>query len=377
MANQKRDYYEVLGIDKTATQDQIKHAYREMARKYHPDLNKAPDAAEKFKEVQEAYEVLSDEKKKAMYDQYGQAAFDQNGQPGFNGQGAGGFSEADFGDLGDIFSQFFGGGMSGGGRRRDNLPHKGQDTEMRVNLSFDQAVKGCKIDVPVHYVTACPDCHGTGAKTPNDFQTCRTCGGRGTVRARRTSLFGIMESEEVCPDCHGTGKTILNKCDHCHGTGKVEINDTISVNIPHGVDTGDCIRIKEKGGVGINGGPNGDLLLQINVSPSKSFTRKGADVYTNIPISVADALLGTVVTVNTVNGTFDLNIPSCTEPNTILKMSGQGITLPNGKTGDQYCTISIKFPKKLNRKQQDLIQAFQNEEESKGGIFNWVKGKRK
>ncbi len=376
MADQKKDYYEVLGIDKTASADDIKHAYRTLAKKYHPDLNHDPDAPEKFKEVQEAYEVLSDPKKKAMYDQYGSAAFDQNGQAGFGGAGAN-FQEADFGDLGDIFSQFFGGGASTGGRRRDNLPHKGRDTVMRINLSFDQAVHGCKIDVPVHYVTSCPDCHGTGARSPSDYQTCRTCGGRGVVRQRRTTLFGVMETEDVCPDCHGSGKTIKNKCDHCHGSGRIEVNDTITVNIPHGVDTGDNIRIKEKGDIGVNGGPNGDLILEINVSPSKFFTRKGADVYTNIPISVQDALLGSTVTVNTVNGTFDLNIPSCTEPNTILKMQGQGITLPNGKVGDQYCTVSIKFPKKLNKKQQDLITQFAEEEDSKGGIFNWLKGRRK
>ncbi len=373
---EKRDYYEILGIDKTADADQIKHAYRQMAKKYHPDINHAPDAAEKFKEIQEAYEVLSDPKKKAMYDQYGSAAFDQNGQTGFNGTS--GFQEADFGDLGDIFSQFFGGSMGGrSSRTRDTLPRKGRDTAMKISLSFDQAVHGCKIDVPLHYVKTCPDCHGTGAKTPNDYQTCKTCGGRGSVRARRSTIFGVMESEEICPDCHGSGKTIKNKCDHCHGSGRVEVNETVTVNIPHGVDTGDNIRIKEKGEVGVNGGQNGDLLLQINVSPSKTFTRKGADVYTNIPISVGDALLGATVTVNTVNGTFDLTIPSCTEPNTILKMTGQGITLPNGKVGDQYCTVSIKFPKKLSKKQQDLIAEFQKEEEGKGGIFNWLKGKRK
>lgn len=370
----KRDYYEVLGLNKGASQDDIKHAYRTLAKKYHPDINHDADAPEKFKEVQEAYEVLSDPQKKSMYDQYGHAAFDQNGQGGFGGQQAN-FSEADFGDLGDIFSQFFGGGARSSSQR-NNVPRKGRDVGIRVNLSFDEAVHGCKKDIPLDYVSTCPDCRGTGAKNGTEFETCRTCAGKGHVRTRRQTLFGMMESDEVCPDCKGTGKRIKTKCDHCHGSGRVNVKETITVNIPHGVDNEQSIKIAGKGNPGVNGGPNGDLIIQISVASSKTFTRKGADVYINVPLAVSDALLGCIVTVPTVNGDVDLTVPASTEPNTILKMSGKGITLPNGKVGDEYVTISVKFPKKLTSKQADLIKQFAAEEDSKGSIFSWFKAKR-
>lgn len=369
----KRDYYEILGVDKNASQDDIKHAYRTLAKKYHPDINHDADAPEKFKEVQEAYEVLSDSQKKAMYDQYGHAAFDQNGAGGFGGQQAN-FSQADFGDLGDIFSQFFGGGARSSGR--NNMPRKGSDVGVRINLSFDEAVHGCKKDISLDYVRACPDCNGTGAKNGTDFETCRTCSGKGHVHTRRQTLFGMMESDEVCPDCHGSGKRIRTKCEHCHGSGRVNGKETITVTIPNGVDNDQSIKIQGKGNPGANGGPSGDLIIKLFVSSSKTFTRKGADVYTNVSISVWDALLGCVVTIPTVNGDVDLTVPPATEPNTILKLSGKGITLPNGKTGDQYATVSVKFPKKLNSKQTELIKQFAAEEENKGGLFSWLKAKR-
>lgn len=376
MADQKRDYYEVLGVSKTATQDEIKSVYRKLAKQYHPDLNKSPDAPAKFKEVQEAYEVLSDQQKRAQYDQFGFAAFDNNGangfQQGFNGFQQGDFS--DFGDIGDIFSSFFGGG--GRSSRRGNVPRRGQDRLVQVKINFDQAVKGTKVDIPLSYVGTCPDCHGTGAKTPNDMETCHTCGGRGRVRIRRQTLFGMMESEEECPDCHGLGKTIKRKCDHCHGSGRVQVNETITVNIPHGVDTDDKIRVPGKGEPGVNGGENGDLIIQIQVSSSQTFVRKGADVYVNIPISYTDALLGATVTVPTVTGECDLVIPPCTDPNTILKMTGKGITTTNGKTGNQYVTINVKFPKSLTKEQQDLVRKLDEIENNKGGIFSWFKRKK-
>jgi molecular chaperone DnaJ len=377
MADQKRDYYEVLGVNKTATQDEIKSAYRKLAKKYHPDLNKSPDAPAKFKEATEAYEVLSDENKRKQYDQFGHAAFDNNGangfQGGFNGfGGAGGFE--DFGDLGDIFSSFFGGGSSRA--RRNNMPRRGADRTVQVKISFDQAVKGTKVDIPLSYVDNCPECHGTGAKTPNDVETCKTCGGRGRVRMRRQTLFGMMESEEECPDCHGTGKTIKRKCDHCHGAGRVQVNETITVNIPHGVDTGNKIRISGKGEPGVNNGPSGDLIIQIQVAPSQTFVRKEADVYINAPISYTDALLGGTITVPTVTGDCDLVIPPCTNPGTILKMSGKGITTPNGKTGNQYVTINVKFPKSLNSEQKELVKKLDDIESSKGSFFGLFRKKK-
>lgn len=374
MAEQKRDYYEVLGVSKTATQDEIKSAYRKLAKQYHPDINKSPDAPEKFKEVQEAYEVLGDSQKRAQYDQFGFAAFDNNGANGFQQgfQGQGGFG--DFDDINDIFSSFFGGGARSS--RRSNMPRQGEDRLMQVKINFDQAVKGTKVDIPLSHVDTCPDCHGTGAKTPSDVETCKTCGGRGRVRTRRQTIFGVMESEEECPMCHGKGKTIKRKCDTCHGSGRVQVNETITVNVPKGVDSGDRIRIAGKGEAGVNGGQNGDLILEIQVTPSQTFVRKGADVYINIPVSYTDALLGGVITVPTVTGDCDLVIPPCTDPNTILKMSGKGITTPNGKIGNEYVTINVKFPKSLNKEQQDLVKKLDELEEKKGGIFNWFKRKK-
>lgn len=377
MADQKRDYYEVLGVNKTATQDEIKSAYRKLAKKYHPDLNKSPDAPAKFKEATEAYEVLSDENKRKQYDQFGHAAFENNGangfQGGFNGfGGAGGFE--DFGDLGDIFSSFFGGGSARG--RRSNMPRRGADKTVQIKISFDQAVKGAQVDIPLSYEDTCPDCHGSGAQNPNDVETCKTCGGRGRVRMRRQTLFGMMESEEECPNCHGTGKTIKHKCDHCHGSGRVQVNETITVNIPHGVDTGNKIRISGKGEPGINGGPTGDLIIQIHVAPSQTFVRKEADVYINAPISYTDALLGGTITVPTVTGDCDLVIPPCTNPGTILKMAGKGITTPNGKIGNQYVTINVKFPKSLNSEQKELIKKLDDIESSKGTFFGLFRKKK-
>lgn len=376
MAEQKRDYYEVLGINKTATQDEIKSAYRKLAKQYHPDLNKSPDAPQKFKEVQEAYEVLSDQQKRAQYDQFGHAAFDNNGangfQQGFNGFQGSGFE--DFGDINDIFSSFFGGGSTRS--RRSNMPRKGEDRLIQVKINFDQAVKGTKVDIPLSYVSTCPDCHGSGAKSSNDIETCKTCHGSGRVRARRQTIFGVMESEEECPTCHGKGKTIKHACDHCHGSGRVQVTETITVNIPHGVDNDDKIRINGKGEPGVNGGQSGDLIIQISVSPSQTFIRKGADVYINAPISYTDALLGATVTVPTVTGDCDLVIPPCTEPNTILRMNGKGITTPNGKIGNQYVTINVKFPKNLTNEQKDLVKKLDDLESKKGGFFNWFKKKK-
>lgn len=374
----KRDYYEVLGVDKNATDDQIKSAYRQLAKKYHPDLNKAPDAAEKFKEVTEAYEVLSDKNKRAQYDQFGMGAFDNNGQGGFNGfSGAGMNGDFDFGDLGDIFSQFFGGGTRRSSRA-DNLPEKGEDKLVNINLSFEQAVNGCKVDIPLSYVDNCKECNGTGALHGTAFKTCPTCQGKGRVITRRQTVLGMMQSESVCPDCHGIGKIITDKCTCCHGSGKIKKDETITVNIPKGVDNEDKIKIAQKGGTGLNGGPNGDLIIRITVKKSSTFVRDKADVYLDYTIDVVDALLGCEVTVKTVTGDCLLVIPPLSEPNTILKMSGKGITLPNGKTGNQYVKLIVKFPKKLTSEQEDLLRQFGQIEANKGSsIFSLFKNKRK
>ena len=376
---EKRDYYEVLGIDKNATQDEIKSAYRKLAKQYHPDLNKSPDAPEKFKEVQEAYEVLGNADKRKQYDQFGHAAFDNNGTNGFQG-GFNGFQGADFGDfgdIGDIFSSFFGGGASTSSRR-SNMPRNGEDRVIQVNLSFDDAVKGTKVDIPLEYVDTCPHCHGTGAENPSDVTTCPTCRGTGRVRTRKTTIFGVMETEDACPDCHGSGKKVTHKCTQCKGSGRVKKSETITLNIAHGVDTGDRMNVRGKGEPGVNGGENGNLIVAFNVKPSQTFVRKGADVYINVPISISDALLGATITVPTVTGDCDLVIPSCTEPGTILRMANKGITLPSGKTGNQYVTVNVKFPKSLDSEQKELISKFDDSESKKSnGVFSWLKRKFK
>ena len=376
---EKRDYYEVLGVDKNATQDEIKSAYRKLAKQYHPDLNKSPDAPEKFKEVQEAYEVLGNADKRKQYDQFGHAAFDNNGTNGFQG-GFNGFQGADFGDfgdIGDIFSSFFGGGASTSSRR-SNMPRNGEDRVIQVNLSFDDAVKGTKVDIPLEYVDTCPHCHGTGAENPSDVTTCPTCRGTGRVRTRKTTIFGVMETEDACPDCHGSGKKVTHKCTQCKGSGRVKKSETITLHIPHGVDTGDRMNVRGKGEPGVNGGENGNLIVAFNVKPSQTFVRKGADVYINVPISISDALLGATITVPTVTGDCDLVIPSCTEPGTILRMANKGITLPSGKTGNQYVTVNVKFPKSLDSEQKELISKFDDIESKKSnGVFSWLKRKFK
>lgn len=264
MAATKRDYYEVLGVSKSASPDEIRKAYRSLAKKYHPDICKEPDAEEKFKEVQEAYDVLSDEQKRKTYDQFGHAAFDgtgnTNGAGGFGGFGGAGFSDV---DLGDIFSSFFGGGARRG--RQANGPRRGEDSFMRIRISFMDAVNGKTVDIPVEYDEDCPTCHGTGAKNASDVEVCHTCGGTGYVKQRSQSFFGVVEQTVTCPDCHGTGKTVKEKCSDCKGTGYHHVKSKISVRIPAGINTGQQIRIAGKGGRGENGGSNGDLYVEILV----------------------------------------------------------------------------------------------------------------
>lgn len=353
----KRDYYEVLGISRDASQDEIKSAYRKMAKQYHPDINKSPDAPEKFKEITEAYEVLSDAQKKAQYDKFGQGAFDSNGANGFSNANAG-FQQAnfDFDDIQDMFSTFF--NQDEGGRPNTSSPLRGRDVQMQVTINFDQAVKGTKYSLHLDRDVECPYCHGTRAENPNYIKTCPTCGGRGKVRERKQTIFGVMESEGVCPSCKGSGKIITLKCTRCNGIGRVREKSDITVNIPTGIDNGDKLTIQGKGEGGYNGGPAGDLILIMKVKPSTEFKRQGADIYYNLEISLADALLGSIVTTPTVNGKVDLTIPPCTESGTMLKMGGKGITLPSGKVGSQFVTINVKFPKMLSKEQRECIAKF-------------------
>ena len=261
----KRDYYEVLGVSKQASADEIKRAYRKKAKQYHPDINKEPGAEEKFKEVQEAYEVLSDANKKATYDRFGHAAFEQGAGNGGGGFGGFGFEDV---DLGDIFGSFFGGGRS---RQRNNGPRRGEDRLMRLNIDFMEAVNGVKKDIKVTYDAACGHCNGTGAKNPNDVQTCSRCGGRGTIQQQQNSPFGTFVTETTCPDCNGSGKVVRNKCPHCHGRGYETKTVTVELDIPAGINSNQQLRVAGKGGRGSNGGPNGDLFVEIQVRPHEQY----------------------------------------------------------------------------------------------------------
>lgn len=364
MAQSKRDYYEVLGVGRDASADEIRKAYRALAKKYHPDINKAPDAEQKFKEVQEAYDILSDDSKRKTYDQFGHAAFDQSMGAGGAGAGFGGFEGAfqDV-DLGDIFSSFFGGGRRS--RAQSGGPQRGQDSFMRIRLNFMDAVNGRTIDVPVEYDEPCPDCHGSGAQSANDVETCPTCHGSGQVKTRTQSFFGVIEQTTVCPDCHGTGKRVRNKCQTCKGTGYRHIRSKIQVKVPPGINSGQQIRIPGKGGRGANGGENGDLYLEVLVDQSDTFERDGNDIHIKVPLSVTDALLGTVLTVPTVYGEADLKVPPGIQVDTILRMRGNGIKDSKGNTGDQYVHIDIKLPTKLSDEQKALLQKFDEIERSK------------
>ena len=374
MAN-KRDFYEVLGISKTASKDEIKSAYRKLAKQYHPDLNKAPDAAEKFKEVQEAYDVLYDDQKRAAYDRFGHAAFEQ----GASGGGAGNPFGAGFGqgfadmDLGDIFSSFFGGGA----RRQSRAtgPTKGRDSIMRIRISFMDAINGTKVSLPVTYDEPCSHCHGSGAESPSDISTCPHCGGRGTVVTQQRTIFGVMQSEAPCPHCGGKGKIVRTKCRSCNGVGYTRVKKDIPINIPAGINSGQQVVVSGKGERGQNGGPNGDLYVEVVVAPHDTFTRQGNDIHIDVPLSFVDCALGTTIDIPTVYGEATLAIPEGTQPDTILRIRGRGVKdVRSGKAGDELVHIKVKTPTKLNKTQKDLLNAFQSQVGKKDSIFSkWKK----
>lgn len=352
----KKDYYEVLGVDRSASEADIKKAYRKLAKKYHPDMNKEEGAAEKFKEVNEAYEVLGDPKKRQQYDQFGHAAFEQGA--GFN---AGGF---DAGDFSDIFSSFFGGGagggfsgfdFGGGARNSSNQPRKGQDRIMSMTISFMEAVKGTTKEVKVSYDEVCSACKGTGAENGTAFETCPTCNGSGYVMSQHQTPIGVVQSRNVCPDCHGTGKKIKTVCDKCGGKGYERKNVKLDVKIPAGINDGQHIRIQGKGERGVNGGPNGDLYIEIHVQNHTHFKRDGYDIGIEVPISSLDATLGTTIDVPTVYGDVSLKIPAGTQPGTKFRLKGKGIQTARA-TGDEYVLVNVEIPKKLSKEEKDLYE---------------------
>ncbi|MFP3124595.1 molecular chaperone DnaJ [Ectobacillus funiculus] len=345
----KRDYYEVLGVSKTASKDEIKKAYRRLAKKYHPDVSTEPDATEKFKEVQEAYEVLSDDTKRAQYDQFGHAGPNQ-------GFGGGGFDGGDFGGFGfeDIFSSFFGGG---GGRRRDpNAPRQGADLQYSMMLSFEEAIFGKETEVELASDENCDTCHGSGAKPGTSKDTCSHCGGTGQVSVQQNTPFGRIVNRRACEHCRGTGQIIKEKCTTCHGAGKVRKRKKINIKIPAGIDDGQQIRISGKGEAGINGGPPGDLYVVVRVRQHEFFERNGDDVICEMPLTFAQAALGDEVEVPTVHGKVKLKIPAGTQTGTEFRLKGKGAPNVRGYgQGDQYVIVRVVTPTKLTSRQKELL----------------------
>jgi len=372
----KRDYYEVLGLSKGASEDEIKRAYRKLAKQYHPDINKAPDAEAKFKEINEAYEVLSDSQKRSTYDQFGFAGMDgaNFGQGGF-----GGFGGMNMDDLGDIFSSFMGGmgggfsnfGFGGGRSSRRNSPMKGENRYMSMDIDFLDAVHGVSKTVNINVDKKCEHCDGTGAESKSDIEVCPTCHGSGVTMRQSRTPFGVIQQQGVCPDCNGTGKRIKKKCPHCGGTGYNNVREQVEVNIPAGISSGQQVRIQGYGERGENGGPNGDLYIEIRVRQHKYFIREDNDIYIKVPISSIDATLGTKIDVPTPYGDVELTIPAGTQPNTKLRIKGYGIKdLRSSNKGDEYVEIEVSIPKKLSKEEKELYEKLA---ERKEGIFEKFK----
>jgi len=377
---EKRDYYEVLGIAKDATDDEIKRAYRKLAKKYHPDLNKEPGAADKFKEINEANEVLSDSQKRQKYDQFGFAGVDPNAAASGGFGDMGGFASGDFGDLGDIFNSFFGGNMGGGfgGRqtRRDNSPRRGQDKYMRMNVSFMDACFGKIESINLSVDEQCAHCNGTGADSPNNVETCPTCHGSGQVITQQRTAFGIFQQQGVCPTCGGTGKKIKKACHVCGGQGYIHKRVSVDVKIPAGIATGQQLRVTGKGERGMNGGPNGDLFIEINVLSHDKFERVGKDIELEIPVSSVDATLGCSVDIPTIHGDVTMKIPAGTQDGVRLRLKGKGVAdIHGGKQGDQICTVRVKVDESLTKQERELYKQLQEIQNNGQGDTVWQKFK--
>ncbi|MFH5880832.1 MAG: molecular chaperone DnaJ [Candidatus Izemoplasmataceae bacterium] len=344
----KRDYYEVLGIDKNASDAEIKSAYRKLARKYHPDVSKEDNAEAQFKEVQEAYEVLSDSNKRAQYDRFGHQA----SQAGFGGEGFGGF---DF-DINDIFSSFFGGGAQRRGQAT-NAPRKGQDIHKRMKVSFSEAVHGGKKNIRTMVYEECSSCHGSGAHSKNDIHTCSKCGGSGSVIMEQQTLFGRTRTQTTCPSCNGSGKTISKKCESCAGDGVVGKEKTVSVNVPEGVDNNNQLRMPGFGHKGVNGGPAGDLYIVFEVEEDPLYERHGDDLVVEMPITFTQAALGDEIIVPTPYGDVKLKVPAGTQSHKTFRLKGKGMpNLRSKRKGDEHVIIKVITPTKLSKKQQQLFE---------------------
>lgn len=367
----KRDYYEVLGLEKGASKEEIKKAYRKLARKYHPDVNKDTDAPDKFKEAKEAYEVLSNEQKRAQYDQFGHAGPQQQG---FGGGFGGGFGDGDFGD---IFDMFFG----GGGRRRDpNAPRQGNDLQYTMVLNFEEAVFGKETDISIPREEECATCHGSGAKPGTQPETCQHCHGSGQLNVEQNTPFGRVVNKRVCHHCNGTGKEIKEKCPTCHGQGRVKKQKKIHIKIPAGIDDGQQIRVPGKGEAGVNGGPSGDLYVVVQVKTHEFYQREGDHIFCEMPITYTQAALGDEIEVPTVHGKVKLKVPAGTQTGKTFRLKGKGAPNVRGYGhGDQHVKIRVVTPTNLTERQKELLREFNDlaghepMDENEGSFFDRVK----
>ena len=381
----KRDYYEVLGVEKSASDAEIKSAYRKKAKKYHPDLNPGDAEAERnFKEVNEAYEVLSDADKKQKYDTYGHAGVDPNfgAGGGYGGGFGGGFGGAGI-DLDDIFGSFFGGGFGGFGgtsqRRNPNAPRRGADVHIGLTISFMEAAHGCKKTVTVNRQETCPDCHGTGAKNGTQPETCPDCHGTGQGMQQQRTPFGVIQNARPCTKCGGKGKIIKEPCHKCRGNGRVGVQVKKEVNIPAGIDDEQSLALRGEGDMGTNGGAQGDVIIVISVKPDAVFRREKYNVFVEVPITYSQAVLGDEIVVPTIDGKVQYKVPEGTQSGTVFRLRQKGIKYLNGiGRGDQYVTVNVEIPKKVTREQRKALEAFEatlkdDNYEQRKGFFKKIK----
>ena len=379
MPEQKRDFYEVLGVSRGASDDEIKKAYRKLAKQYHPDLNPGDKTAEaKFKEINEAYEILTDKDKRSRYDQFGHAGVDPNF--GAGGGGFGGFNMGDI-DLGDLFGSFFGGGFGGAQRANPNAPRRGENLRTAVTISFEEAAFGCEKEITVTRSEPCQTCHGNGCAPGTTAEVCPDCHGTGSIRIQRGGGAFTFATSAPCTRCQGTGRIIHTPCPDCHGEGSVSNRKKIAVTIPAGIDNGQAISLRGQGGAGANGGPAGDLLVSVTVRPSDKFRREGTAVYYDQPVSFAQAALGAKLTIPTIDGNVEYTMPRGTQPGTTFRLRGKGFPSVNGRgRGDQFVTVRVEVPTSLTREQEEALNAFaeaMGEEEAEGGKGFFDKRRKK
>ncbi len=379
MPEQKRDFYEVLGVSRGASDDEIKKAYRKLAKQYHPDLNPGDKTAEaKFKEINEAYEILTDKDKRSRYDQFGHAGVDPNF--GAGGGGFGGFNMGDI-DLGDLFGSFFGGGFGGAQRANPNAPRRGENLRTAVTISFEEAAFGCEKEITVTRSEPCQTCHGNGCAPGTTAEVCPDCHGTGSIRIQRGGGAFTFATSAPCTRCQGTGRIIHTPCPDCHGEGSVRKQRKLTVTIPAGIDNGQAISLRGQGGAGVNGGPAGDLLISVTVRPSDKFRRDGTAVYYDQPVSFAQAALGAKLTIPTIDGNVEYTMPRGTQPGTTFRLRGKGFPSVNGRgRGDQFVTVRVEVPTSLTREQEEALNAFaeaMGEEEAEGGKGFFDKRRKK